>query len=672
MTRMPATAARPRGAEALIVAMALALALAVGTDIWLGRGQAERLAAERGQAVLQGVGARMDAMAFDARLVTARSLDVLRARQANDLAGAANAQADVDALVKSSGAIRSLLVVDRSGTVVGPDASNAARAADSMLNAWVRQLRKPAPVSELQMLGVIGPGSIGVSVAMGMRATGPDGQFAGASITILDPLSVSKTLRGIDIRDGGNISIRTLSGQVVFHWPTPGSYVGGGARSDELLRHAMQNPGGGVIWHTDGATNERYLSVFRLDQQRDLLVSANFPERSVFGDWSIRTAWESAVLALVLLLAATAVVACRRSRSIQAEGLVLRETIASMRCALLRWDRDGRLLVASPSAASMLGLAPVRFEPGATRAALVRDLSSRRMEAPWTANPSLALEGLYWTLDGRTVRIEESYVSDLGAVACIADVTALLREEEFKRLGARQDAMAHLAGKLGHDFNNVLTIVLGHLDILTRTLPEGSRPATLAATALAGARRGTEMVNRVMGFAVTTPASHPPARLAGLLSSAIQQAATGLGGDVTLELEPGDTGIEAHCDEGEFQEAVLNLLLNARDSMHGHGRIGVRLVEEGLDDRLLTTSGIMLAPGRYARIDVIDSGEGIGEDALHRLFEPFYTTRPKGSGAGLGLATVFGFCRRHRGAVHVASVPGSGTKFSLYLPFATH
>ncbi|HEY0271292.1 MAG TPA: ATP-binding protein, partial [Sphingomonas sp.] len=232
----------------------------------------------------------------------------------------------------------------------------------------------------------------------------------------------------------------------------------------------------------------------------------------------------------------------------------------------------------------------------------------------------------------------------------------------------KMEAVGQLTGGIAHDFNNMLAVVVGGLDLAKRRLAlEADEVGRHIDNALEGANRAAALTRRLLGFARAEPllpeAIDPGALIAGM-SDLIDRT---LGERVKVE-----TRIVADCwpvwvDPMQFENAVLNLAVNARDAMDGAGTLTI-----AVDNAALAAGEVAaLAAGDYARVAVIDTGSGMTPEVLERVFEPFFTTKPVGKGTGLGLSQIFGFVHQSGGEVAIRSAPGAGTTVALYLPRGT-
>ena len=234
------------------------------------------------------------------------------------------------------------------------------------------------------------------------------------------------------------------------------------------------------------------------------------------------------------------------------------------------------------------------------------------------------------------------------------------------RQAQKLQAVGQLAGGMAHDFNNLLTAILGSLELLRKRLPAADgRQEALLDTASEAVERGSRLTAQLLAFsrkqpllAVSVDVGAAIAGMAGLLAST-------LGTAVRIETRVDPDLWPALLDPNQFEAALLNLALNARDAMPGGGRLLI-----SADNAVITpvSPWTELAPGDYVNVMVSDTGTGMSAEAINRAFEPFFTTKPPGKGSGLGLSQVHGMVRQSGGSIAIESRSGGGTKVSLMLP----
>ena len=235
----------------------------------------------------------------------------------------------------------------------------------------------------------------------------------------------------------------------------------------------------------------------------------------------------------------------------------------------------------------------------------------------------------------------------------------------------KMEAVGQLTGGVAHDFNNLLTVITNALDLLSRPKIDDSQHRRIIETAQRAAARGALLTQQLLAFSRRQPLRPQPHRLSDLIGGfeAVLRRACGELIELDLDLTDGPPAI--NVDGPQFEAALLNLVVNARDAMPRGGTITIKTSVEDIGAaRAPTMSGV--APGRYALITVQDTGEGMSPETRSRAFEPFFTTKEVGKGSGLGLSQVYGFVTQSGGHVEIDSTVGAGTSIRIYLPAVSH
>ena len=246
----------------------------------------------------------------------------------------------------------------------------------------------------------------------------------------------------------------------------------------------------------------------------------------------------------------------------------------------------------------------------------------------------------------------------------LLDVTDRKTLEEELLHARKMDAIGKLTGGIAHDFNNLLAAVLGGIALFERRLPLEEDHKKIIGMTRHAAEQGSELVGRLLAFArrqQLQPASVDIGRLSVRVTDLLTHT---LGGLVQLDWKTADDIWCAYADETQLELALMNLIINARDSMPDGGAIGVRAENRAVTQR----NELGLAPGDYVVLVVEDSGCGIPADILEQVTEPFFTTKDMGKGTGLGLSMVYGFARQSGGALHIRSRVDEGTSVEIWLP----
>ncbi len=252
-------------------------------------------------------------------------------------------------------------------------------------------------------------------------------------------------------------------------------------------------------------------------------------------------------------------------------------------------------------------------------------------------------------------------------VATIQDLTERKRLEETLRRAQRLDAVGRLTGGIAHDFNNLLGIIIGNLDLLHDDLDDEDASDSVA-RALRAALRGAELTQRLLAFSRRTGDETQLVNINEFLKDMLILVERTLRGDITLETRFCADPWPIEINGADFENAVLNLVLNARDALPKGGTVTIETANATVDEQFYDTGGNLVPPGQYVVVTVTDTGEGMDEATLSRVFEPFFTTKEGGS--GLGLSMVYGFVRRSKGYIVIGTAPGFGCSIRLYLPRA--
>jgi hypothetical protein len=265
--------------------------------------------------------------------------------------------------------------------------------------------------------------------------------------------------------------------------------------------------------------------------------------------------------------------------------------------------------------------------------------------------------------------IRDSQGRTTGVVLVFRDVTEEVALEEQFRQSQKMEAVGRLAGGIAHDFNNQLTIINGYCELqLGELAPDDPTAETLRQILQAG-ERSRKLASQLLAFSRRQAIQAKVIDLRDVVSSLQKPLARMLGEDIELECVARGGPARVYADGGQVEQALMNLAVNARDAMPEGGRLTIETSEADLGPDY-TARHPEAPPGTYAVLSVSDTGTGIDEQTLERVFEPFFTTKDVGEGTGLGLSMVYGFVKQSNGSIDVASRPGQGTSFRIYLPLA--
>lgn len=338
-------------------------------------------------------------------------------------------------------------------------------------------------------------------------------------------------------------------------------------------------------------------------------------------------------------------------------------------------DAHNRILRVNQAVASSLGVAPEdmvgtpteRWYPAEAARYFADDLEVIRSGKPkrGIVEPIHTEEGQRWVQTEKFPQFD-AQGQVVGIVVVAQDITERIRLEQEVSRALRLDSIGRLAGGVAHDFNNLLTAIVGHVEAILEETPTSSvANESLHAIQLA-VHRCADLTGQLLAFARKQPHAPSVVDLNNLVSDARRILARVIEENVEFSLTLCRDPVVSLVDAGEISQVLINLAINARDAMPNGGSLAISTGSVLLDG----TEPAQLSTGRYAFIDVEDTGKGMNEHERQHLFEPFFTTKEVGSGTGLGLATSYGIVRKNGGTIDVQTREGIGSRFRILLPLA--
>ena len=346
--------------------------------------------------------------------------------------------------------------------------------------------------------------------------------------------------------------------------------------------------------------------------------------------------------------------------------------------AIVRLDRSGHVVDANRAATALLSSG--RALTGLGMVSMVEDGDlgqfNRHYESAVGAESCVSCE----------VQLTNQRPVELHTVALQPDdrvrgyLTALVdtserRAAELARLhleqqlleGQKMQAIGLLAGGIAHDFNNILQAVFGHVDLTLRRMGDED-PLRDSLTAIRNsADRAARLTRQLLAFGGKQLLRRGSFDLNSIVQEMLDMLGRLIGEHITIDWKPGNGLQPVHVDRSQIEQVVMNLVLNARDAMPKGGTITLATCSSNVTPAVGVARGLDWS-GTGAQLSVADSGEGMDEETLARVFEPFFSRKPKEKGTGLGLATVYGIVRQHRGAIWAESSPARGSTFTILLP----
>jgi len=307
--------------------------------------------------------------------------------------------------------------------------------------------------------------------------------------------------------------------------------------------------------------------------------------------------------------------------------------------------------------------------------------SGDKSKAEWQEMYRVLNSGRVWSdvvrnraKDGHFYWVDTTIVPFMGEdnkprsyVAIRTDITERKQSEQALRRSQKMDALGQLTGGIAHDFNNILNIILGNLEQLKKQVMDDEKARLRVQNIYKSTMRAAELTRQLLSFSRHQAENVSTTNINQLIKEMGNLIAHSVTPQVEIEWHLAKDLWSTEIAPGDFEDSLLNLVINARDALSGSGWLRIETVNTTLDDNYCENKPD-IEPGDYVQLKISDCGEGMTEEQLEHIFEPFYTTKEQGKGTGLGLAMVFGFIQRSKGHINVESEQGIGTAFRLYLP----
>ncbi len=365
----------------------------------------------------------------------------------------------------------------------------------------------------------------------------------------------------------------------------------------------------------------------------------------------------------------------RLSHELESKKIELSQSLDSMVDAVVTLDEHAVLLTCNPATSKLFGydvseLISTKFADLLLEPTAFIDFFNAFIEKTAHLSDPKALE-----FSGRTKKEQVIYFSCSLAelpvmvgkkrrfVVCLHDLTESKQQQEQLIQAGKLSALGTLTSGIAHDFNNILGIIRGYAEMLSvRSEPQ---IANYASNIMKAADRGAAMTKNLLDFSSNKSRDLIKIDINQLIVDMKDLFKEALTKRITLNIELSSETLSVEIEKGGLENALLNLVINARHAIKDMGEISI--CSELINLPQLLAKSLDLPPGNYCCVRVKDTGSGMTEEVLQKLFEPFFTTKGA-QGTGLGLAQVFGFCRRCKGAIRVVSKLGEGTEFFLYFP----
>jgi len=360
---------------------------------------------------------------------------------------------------------------------------------------------------------------------------------------------------------------------------------------------------------------------------------------------------------------------------------MLRQALEASDTGYALFDADDRLVFFNGALARLAGAqAQQAMKPGVRFEELARQISAR-VKAEGLDQPDE--DWLRWRMSihrtnfvpfelhakhsGRWLRFSEQAMEGGALLISVEDITETRQQQQQLAQAQKMEAVGQLTGGVAHDFNNMLTSLMGYLDLLRDGARLDAADADLVDAALRVSERGASLTRHLLAFSRKQVLAPTPVDVNALIDGMSDLLQRTLGESIVIETDLSDALWPVLVDDAQLSHALLNLAINARDAMPDGGRLRIATANIELEEPLINGSD-QLPAGAYVRLTVSDNGSGIAPEHLDSVFEPFFTTKDVGEGSGLGLSMVYGFVRQSDGAVSIDSTPDAGTSVAMYLP----
>ncbi len=378
----------------------------------------------------------------------------------------------------------------------------------------------------------------------------------------------------------------------------------------------------------------------------------------------------------------TALRVAEANKETEKQRQLLASVIVQMRSGLYLLDNKGTIEYVNPAAEQISGFTAAELVGSSIRElfsneserriceAIQQQLSASDDDQPARHFQHIRKDGVVFELDLTTWTVKGADGEILNYVAMVRDITREQQLENQLRRAQRMEAIGILAGGIAHDFNNALASIITCTELALDTAEgKGSSLKELLEVVLKSGQRGKELVRQILTFSRQTEQERQEVKVDLIVKECLKMLRATLTPSIEIRLQIGQRLGVVVADPTQVHQIVMNLCTNAIHAIYGQGHGVLELLLETCElDHTSAAQFVNLLPGNYLRLSVRDNGHGMNEATLEKIFDPFFSTKEQTEGTGLGLSVIHGIITKLGGSITVASKPGQGTRFDVYLP----
>lgn len=523
-----------------------------------------------------------------------------------------------------------------------------------------------------------------------------DGRQLGAVLAAIRPAALVEMFEGLARERYSSVSLAQRDGTIIARYPDPERFTGRSLARGEVFQKYLPVSESGATRITGVLLGRDLYIAYRGIAGTPFVINISFDVAQSLEPWYRRVWLDSLIVLLALVLVGTTALLVARGQARRLEAAAARQAhdiIGGMPSFAMLVDGEGTLVEANPA---LLELAATTVD---------RVIGVKAWDAPWfgrteemrdrirsllrsaAGTDAIRVDLLFLAGDGRFVAVDTTFRSISGGRVVVSGVDVTERRDLEARLSSARklEAIGLVTSEIAHDFANYISAIVGFADFLTDDLKAGSTERSYAERIVRVCTNARQMISQILSFGRPEVAAHDPIELNAVLTEVETTVRPLMPASVSFDFDLTPRAVFVAASGAQLSQIFVNLCTNARDALSdkaGSVALAASVLEPGAaghpasldaagDDGMSVRHVGSADPAEtYVRIVVTDTGEGISQDALTRIFEPFYTTKPRSRGTGLGLAIVHGIVPSLKGAYRIESVLGQGTQFAIYLPVA--